>query len=147
MTAPERVPLRQLALNVLMREAGSGADAAALAAATHRAYDNLSRVLVPLIGEVGITALTARALHLAQREYPWLARTRDSTQIDESFTQLRLSLEQHDDPAIAAEAAAAALASLLALLVTFIGEPLTMNLLRQAWPDRASDPSTKETGA
>ena len=147
MTAPERAPLRQLALNVLTREAGVGADATALAAATHRAYDNLVRVLVPLIGEVGITALTARALHLAQREYPWLARTRDSTPIDESFAQLRLSLEQHDDPAVAAEAAAATLASLLALLVTFIGEPLTMNLLRRAWPDRASDGSAEETRA
>jgi len=146
-TAPERAPLRQLALNVLTREAGSRADTAALAAATHRAYDNLARVLVPLIGEVGVTALTARALHLAQREYPWLARTRDSTQIDESFTQLKLSLEQHDDSAVAAEAAAAALASLLALLVTFIGEPLTMNLLRRAWPDRAFDPSSEETRA
>jgi hypothetical protein len=145
--APEHVPLRHLALNVLTREAGVGADATALAAATHRAYDNLARVLVPLIGEVGITALTARALHLAQREYPWLARTRDSTPIDEPLTQLRLSLEQHDDPAVAAEAAAAALASLLALLVTFIGEPLTMNLLRRAWPDGASDPSTEETRA
>lgn len=138
MTAPEHL-LRQLVLNLLRREAGVDADAAALAAATHRAYDNLARVLVPLIGEVGITALTARALHLAQREYPWLARTREATPIDESFTQLRLSLEQHDDPAVAADAAAAALASLLALLVTFIGEPLTMNLVRRAWPDRASD--------
>lgn len=139
MTAPERVPLRQLALNVLTREAGVGADATALAAATHRAYDNLAGVLVPLIGELGITALTARALHLTQRDYPWLARTRDATPIDEPFTQLRLSLEHHDDPAVAADAAAAALASLLALLITFIGEPLTMNLLRRAWPDRASD--------
>ena len=50
MTAPETAPLRQLALSMLTREAGSGADAKALAAATHRAYDNLAHVLVPVIG-------------------------------------------------------------------------------------------------
>jgi hypothetical protein len=31
------------------------------------------------------------------------------------------------------------------LLVTFIGEPLTARLLRQAWPDAFSDASTEET--
>jgi hypothetical protein len=61
--------LRQLALNVLTRAAGSGADAKTLAAAAQRAYDDLARMLVPLIGEVGVTALTARAWHLAARPY------------------------------------------------------------------------------
>ncbi len=147
MTAREMTPLRQLALNVLTREAGSGADAKALAAATHRAYDDLARVLVPLIGEVGVTALTARAWHLAQRDYPWLADTRDSTQTEEPFEQLRVSIERHADPTVAAEAAAVALASLLALLIAFIGEPLTMSVVRRAWPNGSSDASTEETRA
>lgn len=147
MTALETAPLRQLALNMLMREAGSGADAKTLAAATDRAYDELARLLVPLIGDVGVTALTARAWHVAQRDYPLLAPSPDSTQAGEPFAQLRFSLEQQDDPAVAAEAAAVALATLLTLLVTFIGEPLTMNLLRRAWPDGSSDPSPKETKA
>lgn len=147
MTALERAPLRQLALNMLTREAGSSADAKTLAAATHRAYDNLARVLVPLIGEVGVTALTARAWHLAQRDYPWLAHTQDPTQPGEPFAQLRLAVEQQDDPAVAAEAAAVALAILLTLLVTFIGEPLAMSLVRRAWPDSTSDPSPEETPA
>jgi hypothetical protein len=141
----EIAPLRQLALNMLTRAAGSGADAKTLAAATQRAYDDLARTLVPLIGEVGVTALTARAWHLAQRDDPRLALTRDSTPAGEPFAQLRFSLEQQDDPAVAADAAAVALAILLTLLVTFIGEPLTMSLLRRAWPDGSSDPSTQET--
>ena len=147
MTAPERPRLRQLALNMLTREAGSSADAKTIAAATHRVYGNLARVLAPLIGEVGVTALSARAWHLAQLDYPWLGDTRDSTPAGEPLAQLRLALERHEDPAVAAEAAAAAVASLLTLLVTFIGEPLTMDLLRRAWPDSASHPSTEDTRA
>ena len=145
MTALEGPRLRQLALNMLTREAGSSADAKTVAAATHRVYGNLARVLVPLIGEVGVTAVTARAWHLAQREYPWLADTGDSTPAGEPLAQLRLALERHDDPAVAAEAAAVALAGLLALLVAFIGEPLTMDLLRRAWPESAAEPSTEDT--
>ena len=33
------------------------------------------------------------------------------------------------------EAAVAILAHLLDLLITFIGQPLTMQLLKEAWPD------------
>jgi hypothetical protein len=144
MSTLETALLRRLALNKLTRDAGSAADARSLAAAAHRAYDDLARALVPLIGEAGVSSLAARAWHLAQRDSPSLAHTRDSAQTSEPFAQLQLSLERNDDPAVVAEAAAVALASLLALLVTFIGEPLTMNLLRRAWPDGSSDPSTGE---
>jgi len=33
------------------------------------------------------------------------------------------------------------------LLVSFIGEPLTVGLLRQAWPDAFDDARTEETEA
>ena len=72
MTALGNAALRQLALKVLAQHAGSAAGAEALAAAARRAYDDLARVSAPLIGQVGVDALTGRALHLAQREYPWL---------------------------------------------------------------------------
>ena len=38
-----------------------------------------------------------------------------------------------------AEAAVAITAHLLGLLVTFIGEPLTLRLVREAWPDASLD--------
>ena len=63
---------RQLALKVLAQHAGSAAGPGSLAAAARRAYDDLARVAAPLIGQVGVDALTGRALHLTQREYPWL---------------------------------------------------------------------------
>jgi hypothetical protein len=144
MTALENAALRQLALKVLAQHAGSTAGAEALAAAARRAYDDLARVSAPLIGQVGVEALAGRALHLAQREYPWLVQTREPKQAERPFAQVIACLERQD-PAVAIEAAGAVFATFTGLLVTFIGEPLTARLLRQAWPDAFADASTKET--
>jgi len=144
MTALEHVALRQLAVKLLAQHAGPAAGAAALAAAARRVYDDLARVSAPLIGDGGFDALTGRALHLAQREYPWLVHTRESGQAEGPFTQIASCLERQD-PAVATEAAGAVFAILTGLLVTFIGEPLTTRLLRKAWPDAFSGASTEET--
>jgi hypothetical protein len=134
--------LRQLALKVLARRVGKAAGPEALAAAAQRAYDDLARVSAPLIGQVGVDALTGRALHLAQREYPWLVHTREPEQAAGPFAPVIFSLERQD-PAVATEAAGAVLATFTGLFVTFIGEPLTAGLLRKAWPDAFSDASTE----
>ena len=158
MTPLENAALRQLALKVLAQHAGPAAGSRALGAAARRAYDDLARVSAPLIGQVGVDALTGRALHLAQREYPWLVGTREGTpartertpgtpppeRAEGPFTQVVVCLKRQD-PAVATEAAGVVFATLTRLLVTFIGEPLTTRLLRKAWPDAFSDASTKET--
>ena len=144
MSARDKAPLRQLALNVLAQRAGPAAHAEALAAAAQRAYDDLLRVSAPLIGQVGVEALTGRALHLAQREYPWLIPTREPEPAERPFAQVKICLERQD-PAVAAEAAGAVFATFTGLLVTFIGEPLTAGLLRKAWPDAFTDANTGET--
>jgi hypothetical protein len=141
MTASDVAALRQLAVRVLMHKAGHSPDAASLAAAARRSFDELARVLAPLIGQAGIDALAARAVHLAQREYPWLANTRDPEQTDRPLVHVGTALE-HQEPALATEAAAAVLATFTGLLVTMIGEPLTARLMRQAWPDSFSDAGT-----
>ncbi|HVT04093.1 MAG TPA: hypothetical protein VHL58_12050 [Thermoanaerobaculia bacterium] len=132
MTSPENAVLRPVALSVLTRRAGSGADAAAVASTAGRAYEDLAGVLVPLIGQVGFDAVTTRALHLAQREYP--SAPAGGTEQAGAFTQVSFWLKQQDG-ALAMDAAATMLSTLGALLVTFIGEPLTMRLLRKGWPD------------
>jgi hypothetical protein len=146
MTASETAALRQLAARVLKHQAGPDADAAALAAASRRAYDELAGVLAPLIGQLGIDALAGRAVHLAQVEYPWLAETRESEPAEGPFTQVSVFLEQQD-PALAAEAAGAVLAILMGLLATLIGESLTTRLIRTAWPDSFSDAGAEERRA
>jgi hypothetical protein len=143
MTTLGDAALRQLALKVLAQHAGSAASAEALATAANRAYDDLARVSAPLIGQAGVDALTGRALHLAQREYPWLVSAREPAQAEEPFAQAIFCL-QRQDPAVATEAAGAVFATFTGLLITFIGEPLTASLLRKAWPDAFSDVSTEE---
>ena len=55
MTALGNPALRQLALRALAERKGSTAGAGALAAAAQRAYEDLTRVSAPLIGDVGVT--------------------------------------------------------------------------------------------
>jgi hypothetical protein len=144
MRTTENATLQQLAVRVLAQHAGSAPGTEALVAAVRRAYDDLARVSAPLIGQVGVDALTGRALHLAQRAHPWLVHTRAPEQWKGPFDQIIFCLEQQD-PAVATEAAGAVFGTLTELLVSFIGEPLTVGLLRQAWPDAFDDARTEET--
>ena len=144
MTDPGHAALGQLARTVLAVRAGSSADADGVAAAARRAYDDLATVSAPLIGEAGVDALMGRALHLAQREHRWLVNSRATDGAERPFAQALVSLARQD-PAVAAQGAGAVLATLIGLLATFIGDSLTAQLLRKAWPDAFSDGHIQET--
>lgn len=122
--------LRQLASTVITRYAGSGADAAAIAGAARRAYEELVRVSAPLIGTMGVEALTRRAVHLARRDHSWLA---DAPGEQGPFDSVVVGVENRES-ASGADGAATVLASLGGLLASLIGEGLTSQLLREAWP-------------
>ena len=144
MTRLGNAELRQIALKVLAQYEGSAAGAEGFAAAARRAYDDLVRVSAPLIGQDGVAALAGRALHLAQREYPWLVRPREPEQSEGPFDQVIVCLARQD-PAVSTEATGAVFAIFTGLLVMFIGEPVTAGLLRKAWPDAFVDANTEET--
>ena len=98
--------------------------------------DKLRISLTRFAGVDGFTSLQRRALVLARAEMPAL----HSIQIGadgrlEGFEKLATGT----GAAAAAAAAAAITAHLLGLLVTFIGEPLTLTLVREAWPDMSLD--------
>jgi hypothetical protein len=135
--------LRRIALKALAERAGSAAGNVAAADAARRAYDDLARVSAPLIGQVGLDALTGRTLYLSQRHYQWLAMTREPGQWTGPFSQIEFSLKQQT-PAAGMEAAGAIFATLAGLIATLIGEPLTTRLLEEAWPDVFLDAGTKE---
>lgn len=143
MTDLQHAAHRKIALKVLAQHAGPVAGTDALAAAARRAYEDLARVSVPLIGQAGVEALTGRALHLAQRDYPWLAQPEAAGQAGGPFARAVFNL-QRQDPAVAVEAAGTVIAILTGLLVTFIGESLTTGLLHKAWPGAFSDAGTEE---
>lgn len=136
--------VREVFRRMLAREAGTGADAPAIAAAASRLCERFAGQLTPLIGDTGVAAICARSLHLTQRNVPELAPFRASAQGDSPFALLQLSLEQLE-PAAASEAAVAVLATASELLALFIGESLTTNLLREAWPDDFAGDTTEES--
>jgi hypothetical protein len=143
MPMPGTADLRQTIQHALTREAGTDADANALAAATLRLYDALASQLALLIGEAGVRALTARSLHLVQRDFTWLAEAPDPGQSERPFAQVGLRLERQE-PAMAREAATAVLATLGGLLAALIGDALTMSVLRAAWPSALPNPTQQE---
>ena len=138
MRPPEDTLLQTVAVTMLTRRAGSGADTTAVAAAARSAYDDLATALVPLISQAGVDALVARAVHLAACEYP--SDQAGEEQAAESFGRVSLWLERQDRTA-AIDAAAAMFATFAALLAALIGEPLTTRYLRKAWPDGFADTS------
>src|SRR5664279_951134 len=99
------------------------------AAATWRVYEKLSARLAPLLGSAGVQALFVRSAKLAQPEFAALAEVATP----EGLTRLGSCL-QALGPAIGAEAAATLFGTFLDLMTTFIGERLTVLVLRSAWP-------------
>jgi hypothetical protein len=87
--------------------------------------------LATLMGNVGFRALLSRALALANAEVPWLRAVR--VKADGSFEELD-ELGAQVDPDEIFEGRVVLLAELLGLLVTFIGEDLTLRLVREVWP-------------
>jgi hypothetical protein len=103
-----------------------------LVGAAVRACEKLRAPLAKFMGVAGFQSLMTRAMALATAEVPWL----DSVQV-----RANGSLEGFDAATLqqgafqGGEAGAVVVAQLLGLLVTFIGEPLTLRLVRDAWPD------------
>jgi hypothetical protein len=136
--------VRKVFRRMLTREAGTAADASATAAAVRRVCERFAHQLTPLIGDAGVTAICARSLHLAQRQFPELASDRPFDQGDEPLALLQSFLEQQE-PAAATEVAVVVLATAIELLASFIGEGLTTRLLCEAWPDDFPADTTEET--
>ena len=87
--------------------------------------------LTTLMGNAGFRALLLRALALAGADVPWLA----SAQVEPNG-YLDLSEEQKSQisPSQFLEGRVVLLAQLLGLMVAFIGEKLTLQLVRDVWP-------------
>jgi hypothetical protein len=119
---------------LLARQAGTGADAPAVAAAARRLCEDFAQHLSPLIGDGGAAAIYGRSLQLAERRFPGLAPARASGQDREPFTHVHHFLE-HQDPVVATTAAITVLAFASEVLASFIGETLTRLLLHETWPD------------
>ncbi len=104
-----------------------------------RAVEKLRAPLMKLIGTAGFSSLLARALSLARRQAPVL----EGLRVQPDGSLVGLDEVQRDS----SDGGAILVAELLDLLVIFIGQPLTLSLVREAWPDASIDavtPSSKE---
>ncbi|HEX5444639.1 MAG TPA: hypothetical protein VFW87_12445 [Pirellulales bacterium] len=122
------------ARRLLAFEASRGASCDAHADQAIRVCEGLRAPLSKLAGPASYRALVSRALALAKAEAPALGLLRVGADDQlEGFEQL----EQHPDAGVAEQGGVALVAHLLGLLVTLIGEPLTLSLVHGAWPDAA----------
>lgn len=147
MNAPAKEDLKSIATTVLRRRLGSSAspDPEKMLSAIGRAWDDAAKLLGPIIGEAGFSALRSRALHLAQREFP-PDRAAERTAEEKPPVDLETWLQQFE-PALAVEAASAMFTAFANLLQNLIGDRLTTRLLRKAWPEGFPPPESKETRA
>jgi len=95
-------------------------------------FDKLRPHLATLMGNGGFRALLSRALALAKAEVSWLSAVH--VKADGSLEGLK-ELRGQLDSAEFFEGSVVLLAQLLGLLVAFIGENLTVLLVREVWPE------------
>jgi hypothetical protein len=131
--------IQDLARRLIAAEAARDDPPGAHAAGAVRVLEKLGAPLARLTGEAGFRSLLSRALALAKAEDASLNPVR--VREDGSLEGLAGDRNGPD-----AGAGGAVVAQLLGLLVTFIGESLTLRLVRDAWPDAAADETDRRAG-
>jgi hypothetical protein len=114
-------PMRNFAKRLIADEAGG---------------NRLRPHLVVLMGNRGYHGLLSRALALAQAEVSWLRAVH--VKADGTLEGVETHHAQLD-PDELLEGRVVLLAQLIGLLVAFIGEPLTLRLAREVWPNAKLD--------
>src|SRR5688500_6080770 len=124
--------LKQLARRLLAYELESSKPADAKDPAAFHVCEKLRARLGRLLGANGFRMLLTRAKALAGAEVPWLL----ALQIKDDGSLAGLDeLEGKFKTQTAAEGEVVLVAQLLSLLVTFVGEELTLRFLSDIWPE------------
>ncbi|MCW3054576.1 MAG: hypothetical protein JWN14_3746 [Chthonomonadales bacterium] len=124
--------VKNLARQLLTLEADGREQSDAEVNAALSALAKLRSHLTKLVGSAGFEALLARALALAKAEVAWLEPV--CVQADGTLEGFREAAQLQTADSIAKECAAL-VAELLGLLVTFIGEALTLRIVQDVWPE------------
>jgi hypothetical protein len=126
---------------LLTHEAEGGETSETIESATLRVYEKLRQSLSAFAGVAAFESLAFRALTQAKSEAPslWAVQVAE----DGSLQGLGDFERQIDmdkdlaDKAPAGDGGIVLIARLLGLLIIFLGEALTLSLLRNAWPGAA----------
>jgi|SRR5579863_2608213 len=141
-TLPE---MRDLAQRLLHHEASAGNTSEPAESITFRVYEKLRGSLCVLVGAAGFQALATRALTLARSEVPGLGAVQVAADgrlqtVSGIESPMTTGGDWMDVEGVIF------ISSLLGLLLLFLGEALTMNLLRNVWPDAAFDNDNPKDG-
>ena len=141
MTTPRE--MRDLARCLLAYEAGAGKTSESSESATLRVYEKLRQRLSAFAGVTAFESLAFRALTQAKSEAPslWAARVAADGSL-QGLGEFKPQIDMDKDLAgelHAGDGGIVLIARLLRLLLVFLGEALTLSLLRNAWPDATFD--------
>jgi hypothetical protein len=123
--------MRTFANRLIIHETGGTKFSETKIQAAFHVCEKLRPHLASLMGTGGFRALLSRALALANAEVLWLRAVH--VRSDGSLEGLE-ELHAQLDPAKLAEGGIVLLAQLLGLLAAFIGDNLTLGLIREVWP-------------
>jgi len=132
---------RHLAQRLLAYEGVAGENSKIPESAALRVCAKLRRPLITLAGVAGFRSLLSRALTLARAEAPSLSAVQIAA--DGSLKGLD-ELEPQIDKEQAKDGGVILIAKLIGLLLTFIGEGLTLRLVQDVWPEAAFDGRVSE---
>jgi hypothetical protein len=137
--------MRDLAQRLLGYEARAGSTSEPVETTTLRVYQKLRHSLGELAGSAGFHALASRALTLARSEVPSLSAVQVGADGNlEGMSTIEPSIEVELDRVH--EGGVILISRLLGLLFIFLGEALTLSLLREAWPGTALDDRNSGNG-
>jgi hypothetical protein len=141
-TLPE---MRDLAQRLLYYEANAGNTSEPVGSTTLRVYQKLRQSLGELAGSAGFHSLASRALTLARSEVPSLSAVQLGADGNlEGMSAIEPSIKVEKDRVH--EGGVILISRLLGLLLIFLGEALTLSLLRDAWPGAAFDDRNSGNG-
>ena len=135
-TAEKRSSLRTFAERLVAHEARGQKTGGSEAPPVLAICEQLRTPLTTLKGRTGYHALLARALTVAGKLDPWVC----NLQVEAGGTlALRAAATTPATPQEVAAGSTVLVLTLLGLLVAFIGEQLTLRLIREVWPDLSPD--------
>src|SRR5271170_6274892 len=137
--------MRDLAHRLLTYEAAVGVTPDGMEPPAIRVYEKLRQSLGEFVGSAGFQLLASRALTLARPETSSLSAARIAA--DGSLQGLSEIGTQNDmDKDRVGDGEIILVARLLGLLRIFLGEALTLSLLRDAWPGQVFDDRNSAPG-
>jgi len=136
MTTPHQ--MRDLANRLVAYEATVSKASGPVVSAAPRVYEKLRMRLSALAGVAGFQSLAFRALTQARPDAPGLRSVEiaaDGTLNGLGGADASVDIDNHSADA----GGVVLIGRLLELLLIFVGEPLTLNLISDLWPDAALD--------